>query len=285
MEQWRKMTSEQQKAKIEEWNAYEKEKKLEIEARVPGNAENNPRNKKAAFNRNYYKQSKDAGKALNDSISRIVTRSMTSKTTEPRKKTKRTGDTGQELLLAGADVIEKAVNMNGRNKAKVTKAKKVKDVVKKVCNSLHIEWTKRQETGPITRLGGDVSGTPTTISFRMKMDGNDHVHVKMSKIEGAGYGLFASRNFKAGEYIGIYMGSLSLPHDEPNEYCFQHLKPDKNDLYMGMHFMNDMEYNNVQNQRMNRARNNAVLRVNYLVEATQDIRVDGEIYAKYQPSR
>ena len=57
------------------------------------------------------------------------------------------------------------------------------------------------------------------------------------------YGLYAMREFKEGAYLGLYMGELVDSDTNANEeYQCERLRPDRDNPYMGMHFINDPIY-------------------------------------------
>ena len=61
----------------------------------------------------------------------------------------------------------------------------------------------------------------------------------------SGYGLYALREFKKGDVLGLYMGQYvdSILNENNNEYQLKNLAADGKNIYMGMHFINNQLYN------------------------------------------
>lgn len=113
------------------------------------------------------------------------------------------------------------------------------------------------------------------------------------------YGLFALREFKKDEILGLYMGTLvdDNAEKENGNYRFHNLIPRKNTSYMGMHYINDPLYplycEHAENcfvdinSRVHEAKKKNVNKVNvkimtdYLVRATKRINVGNEITTYY----
>ena len=176
-----------------------------------------------------------------------------------------------------AEDLDRTVQSADRNK--------VKDKIDEICGKVGVRWKQRVET--ILPLGGSletthgVSNTATSVTYHIEFFGVEYVHVKASTIQGAGLGLFASRDFKKDETIGIYMGELLLDGREKTVNHLKGLQPKERAMYMGMHYMNDVTFSDDRAGVRNQCQNNAVLRANYLVQATRTIKKGREIFAQY----
>ena len=113
------------------------------------------------------------------------------------------------------------------------------------------------------------------------------------------YGLFALREFKKDEILGLYMGTLvdDNAEKENGNYRFHNLNPRKNTSYMGMHYINDPLYplycehaekgfvdinakvQEAKKKKLNKV--NVKIMTDYLVRATKRINVGNEITTYY----
>ena len=117
----------------------------------------------------------------------------------------------------------------------------------------------------------------------------DWLRVKKSTIEGAGYGLFADRDFKKGDILGLYMGGKNgLPNcaietDWATITCFPltdaRAQEDRSKITMGMQMMNDSTlYLDGEAKVAGAEKINAVFYKDLFVQATKDIKKGEEIF-------
>lgn len=120
-----------------------------------------------------------------------------------------------------------------------------------------------------------------TITIKVKDKGvfKDWLEIKESKIPGAGLGVFALREFKKGEVIGMYSGSRVHTRESNNvalqNHSNQRFIPDSNQIYMGMHFINS-------SWKSKTLKENVQVNDDFLCEALKKIKVGDELLWDYE---
>ena len=93
---------------------------------------------------------------------------------------------------------------------------------------------------------GPIRARPGATFFKIGLDRDSlFLEVRKSSIEGAGLGLFSLRNFNQWDVIGLYCADRIHGKTKPNEFSMTKGKNraiyqcQRNEAYMGMHFIND----------------------------------------------
>lgn len=127
--------------------------------------------------------------------------------------------------------------------------------------------------------------------------------IKESTIKGAGMGLFAARNFKTGDMLGLYCGKMADGlKRKPKIYGFAKqivkkgdawtiIEPTHEDVFLGMHYINDPLYGIPEAEREHKAATmhddkdyNVRISNDFLVTAETDIRQGDELFLNYGTS-
>ena len=129
-----------------------------------------------------------------------------------------------------------------------------------------------------------------TLQVYANREWHDWFIIKMSTLHNAGFGLFAKRNFKKGDFLGTYMGQVLQKQQKSNHYTVA--KSDSTriaqygigigtPIYFGLHFMNDPNYNTIRrNNHLNNTYNTQI-EDNLTVIATQNIAEGDELFLDY----
>ena len=118
--------------------------------------------------------------------------------------------------------------------------------------------------------------------------------MRLSTIPDANYGLFAARNFRKGDIIGIYNGGKALTghpgHSIVWQHGIKHCYPFNNSRSMnenhcktmGMQMINDPEWNKVGEEKESAFKVNVFVDKCLLVRAKIDIVKGDELFMNYQ---
>jgi hypothetical protein len=111
------------------------------------------------------------------------------------------------------------------------------------------------------------------------------LEIGTSKIQGAGRGIFAAKSFEKGDIISVYLGKKSTdisPYSLEIKNMFISL--DKEEMWLGAHFMNDHNFKTVARRRIRKVgrppSNNAYFE-GIIVRARVQIRQGDEITVGY----
>ena len=135
-----------------------------------------------------------------------------------------------------------------------------------------------------------------TVKIKMKNQLYNWLIVKKSNIEGAGFGLFAARDFNKGDIIGKYMGEVLDQKSDPSvlskyAICSSKIAVDsKGGLnsgypwYWGIHFVNDLNFvtRGIVNDSMKeKKQSNSIINDDFIMIAIKRIKQGQEIFLDY----
>lgn len=133
---------------------------------------------------------------------------------------------------------------------------------------------------------------PIQLNIRIDVGGNwlsmAWCRVDKSTIVGAGYGLFAEKDFKEGDTIGYYWGEKVSTKKRKHASSYQFSDLDaiggkEHPLRLGMHFLNDPVFGiEDEKKRMEKLKAvNVYIGRDYAVTAKRDIAKGNELFADY----